>query len=219
MIELSNIHFQYPKSDFSLRIGELHFDTGSKTAIIGPSGFGKTTMLNLLAGIILPDSGDIKVGNSLVNHLSEKERRNFRIQKIGFVFQDFRLIPYLNILDNILLPYRINSILKIENETIHSARKLAGDLGIEKKLKKYPAKLSHGERQRVAICRALMNKPPVILADEPTGNLDPQNKRKIMEILFEYVQKYKSTLITVTHDHEMLKGFGNTVNFSSFQKK
>jgi len=219
MIELSNIHIQYPKSDFSLRIGELHFDTGSKTAIIGPSGFGKTTMLNLLAGIILPDSGDIKVGNSLVNHLSEKERRNFRIQKIGFVFQDFRLIPYLNILDNILLPYRINSILKIENETIHSARKLAGDLGIEKKLRKYPAKLSHGERQRVAICRALMNKPPVILADEPTGNLDPQNKRKIMEILFEYVQKYKSTLITVTHDHEMLKGFGNTVNFSSFQKK
>ena len=141
MIELSNIHFQYPKSDFSLQIGELSFDTGSKTAIIGPSGFGKTTMLNLLAGIILPDSGDIKVGNSMVNHLSEKERRNFRIQKIGFVFQDFRLIPYLNILDNILLPYRINSILKIENETIHSARKLAGDLGIEKKLKNYPAKL------------------------------------------------------------------------------
>ena len=218
MIELSNIHFQYPESDFKLKIDKLHFDSGSKTAIIGPSGFGKTTMLNLLAGILLPDSGEIKLDEILVNDLSEKERRNFRIQKIGFVFQDFRLIPYLNILDNILLPYRINSILKIENNTINSARKLAEDLSIGDKLRKYPAKLSHGERQRVAICRALMNKPPVILADEPTGNLDPENKRKIMEILFDYVQKYNSTLITVTHDHEMLKGFNNTINFSNFQK-
>ena len=218
MIELSNMRFQYPKSDFKLHINKLHFESGSKTAIIGPSGYGKTTMLNLLAGILLPESGEIKLEETLVNDLSEKERRNFRIQKIGFVFQDFRLIPYLNILDNILLPYRINSILKIENNTINSARKLAEDLSIGDKLRKYPAKLSHGERQRVAICRALMNKPPVILADEPTGNLDPENKRKIMEILFDYVQKYNSTLITVTHDHEMLKGFNNTINFSNFQK-
>jgi len=218
MIELSNIHFQYPKSDFQLQINELHFGSGSKTAIIGPSGFGKTTMLNLLAGILLPDSGDITVDDAMVNQLSEKERRNFRIQKIGFVFQDFRLIPYLNILDNILLPYRINSILKIDSDTINSAHSLAEDIGIGDKLRKYPAKLSHGERQRVAICRALLNKPPVILADEPTGNLDPENKRKIMQILFDYVQNYKSTLITVTHDHEMLKGFSNTINFADFQK-
>ena len=113
MIELSNIFFQYLRSDFKLRIDKLELAAGSKTAIIGPSGFGKTTMLNLLAGILLPNSGDIIVGNTHVNHLSEKERRNFRIQSIGFVFQDFRLIPYLNILDNILLPCRINSILKI----------------------------------------------------------------------------------------------------------
>lgn len=218
MIELSNIHFEYPKSDFKLQINSLRFDTGSKTAIIGPSGFGKTTLLNLLAGILQPNSGDIKVDETQVNNLSEKESRNFRIQKIGFVFQDFRLIPYLNILDNILLPYRINNILKIEYETINSANKLAKELSIADKLRKYPAKLSHGERQRVAICRALMNKPPVILADEPTGNLDPENKRKIMQILFDYVKKYNSTLITVTHDYEMLKGFNNTINFADFQK-
>jgi putative ABC transport system ATP-binding protein len=175
-------------------------------------------MLNLLAGILLPDAGEILVDNTQVNSLSEKERRNFRIRKIGFVFQDFRLIPYLNILDNILLPFRINSSLKIQQKTIISAQELAKDLGIENKLKKYPSKLSHGERQRVAICRALMNTPPVILADEPTGNLDPENKRKIMDILFDYVEKHKSTLITVTHDHEMLKGFNEIVNFADFQK-
>lgn len=218
MIELYDIRFHYPESDFKLHIHDLRFGQGSKTAIIGPSGFGKTTMLNLLAGILLPDSGNVKVKDIMVNKLSEKERRNFRIQKIGFVFQDFRLIPYLNILDNILLPYRINSILKIEQNTISEAHSLAGDLRIEDKLKKYPAKLSHGERQRVAICRALMTKPPVILADEPTGNLDPENKQNIMEILFDYVQKYKSTLITVTHDYEMLKGFSNIFDFADFQK-
>jgi putative ABC transport system ATP-binding protein len=125
----------------------------------------------------------------------------------------------LNVLDNILLPYRINSTLKIETDTIDSASKLAKDLGIEDKLRKYPSKLSHGERQRVAICRALMTKPLVILADEPTGNLDPENKTKIMEILFDYVQQYQSTLITVTHDYQMLKGFNHTINFTDFQKK
>jgi putative ABC transport system ATP-binding protein len=218
MIELSNVQFHYPKSDFNLQIDKLHFEKGSKTAIIGSSGFGKTTMLNLLAGILLPDSGDIRVEDKLVNSLSEKERRNFRIQKIGFVFQDFRLIPYLNILDNILLPFRINNMLTLESDTIDAAQSLAEDLGIARKLKKHPAKLSHGERQRVAICRALINRPQVILADEPTGNLDPDNKRKIMAILFDYVDKYRSTLVTVTHDHDMLKGFGNTVDFANFQK-
>ena len=133
------------------------------------------------------------------------------------VFQDFRLIPYLNVLDNILLPYRINNNLKINSETIHSANNLANELSIFNKLKKYPAKLSHGERQRVAICRALVNTPQIIMADEPTGNLDPENKRKIMNILFDYVQKFGSTLITVTHDHEMLKGFSNTIDFARFQ--
>jgi putative ABC transport system ATP-binding protein len=218
MIELSDIHFHYPKSDFNLHIGKLHFEKGSKTAIIGPSGFGKTTMLNLLAGILLPDSGNIKVEDELVNSLSEKERRNFRIQKIGFVFQDFRLIPYLNILDNILLPFRINNILKINSDTLDSVQSLTKDLGIAPKLNKHPSKLSHGERQRVAICRALINKPQVILADEPTGNLDPENKRKIMSILFNYVEQFESTIVTVTHDHNMLKGFSNTVDFANFQR-
>jgi len=219
MIELSDIRFQYYKSDFSLRINKLCFEKGSKTAIVGSSGFGKTTMLNLLAGILLPDSGEIKFENELINSLSEKERRNFRIQKIGFVFQDFRLITYLNVMDNILLPYRINKKIKFTSKVLNEAESLANDLGISHKLKKYPTKLSHGERQRVAICRALINRPYLILADEPTGNLDPENKRKIMTILFNYVKQYESTLITVTHDHDMLKGFDNKVDFVNFQQR
>ena len=219
MIEISKIRFQYPKSDFKLQIDRLKIDRGGKTAIIGPSGFGKTTLLNLLAGILVPDTGQIQLDGVMVNDLSEKERRNFRIRKIGFVFQDFRLIPYLNVLDNILLPYRINNNLKMNKETIHSANNMANELSIFNKLKKYPANLSQGERQRVAICRALVNTPQIIMADEPTGNLDPENKRKIMNILFDCVQKFGSTLITVTHDHEMLKGFSNTIDFAQFQKK
>jgi len=119
------------------------------------------------------------------------------------------------VLDNILLPYRINKSLQITNEVKETANNLAVSLSIENKLGIHPSKLSHGERQRVAICRALLNKPSIILADEPTGNLDPANKSHIMEILFDYVKKYNSTLITVTHDHDLLKGFDKVIDFQS----
>lgn len=217
MIEISNIHFQYPKSDFHLNVDSLKIQSGSKTAVIGPSGFGKTTLLNLMAGISLPDKGEIRNGDFIVNEMNDDQRRNFRIQNIGFVFQDFRLVSYLNVSDNILLPFRINNSIKILDDTRQDMNTLAEDLGIIGKLKKFPDKLSHGERQRVAICRALINNPSLILADEPTGNLDPKNKMKIIDILFRYVKNNKSTLITVTHDHDMLKGFDNVVDFANLQ--
>ena len=206
------------QSDFELEIELMHFKEGSKTAIIGPSGFGKTTMLNLIAGIMLPDAGKVKIDADIINQLSEKERRNYRIQNIGFVFQDFRLVPYLSVLDNILLPYRINNIIKPDSTSTSRAKTIAQDLNIGKLLMKYPAKLSHGERQRVAIARALINKPRVLLADEPTGNLDPANKLHIKNILFDVVAKHQATLITVTHDHEMLTGFDQVIDFKNFKK-
>ena len=217
MIELANIDFKYPQSDFRLAIPQLQIEKGNKIAIIGPSGFGKTTFLNLLAGILQPDSGEISFDGLSLNGLSDKQLRNFRITNIGFVFQDFRLIPYLNILDNILLPYRINESLKLSKEAVNSACELTEKLGVANKLKKYPDKLSQGERQRVAICRALITKPRVILADEPTGNLDPDNKKRIMKILFEYVDERGSTLISVTHDHLMLEGFNRIVDFTELK--
>ena len=216
MIELKNIKFSYPNSDFHLSINNLSIDAGQKTAVNGPSGFGKTTMLNLIAGILLPESGSVIIKEKEINNLQDAERRNYRIKEIGFVFQDFKLLEYLNVLDNILLPYRINNTLKLKDETHTVAKELAQTLKIGNKLNKYPAKLSHGERQRVAICRALLNKPSIILADEPTGNLDPTNKNHIIDILFEYVENYGSTLITVTHDHDLLKGFNKVIDFQNF---
>jgi len=218
MIQLKKIQFRYPESDFDLFISDLTFPESSKTAVIGPSGFGKTTMLNLIAGILLPDKGEVIVNNAILNSQSDKERRNYRIQNIGFIFQDFRLVPYLSVLDNILLPFRINSIIKPDADASSRAKHISEDLNIGKLIKKYPAKLSHGEKQRVAIARALINKPKVLLADEPTGNLDPVNKLNIKDILFDVVGKYNTTLITVTHDHEMLDGFDNVIDFKNFKK-
>jgi len=213
MVELENIKYSYPNSDFQLAIDSLQISAGEKTAIIGPSGFGKTTMLNLLAGIIIPSDGKISVKNNLVNQLSDTERRDYRIKEIGFVFQDFKLLEYLSVLDNILLPFRINKSLQLTKEIREDAKVLAALINIKDKLNKHPSKLSHGERQRVAICRALLNKPSLILADEPTGNLDPANKAHIMDILFNYVNNYSSTLITVTHDHALLNGFDKVLDF------
>lgn len=213
MIELSDVKYSYPNSDFHLSIETLLIGTGEKTAVIGPSGFGKTTLLNLLAGIIIPSEGTISVKNNIVNQRSDTERRDYRIKEIGFVFQDFKLLEYLSVLDNILLPFTINKSLQLTKEIREDAKLLAASINIEDKLNKHPSKLSHGERQRVAICRALLNKPSLILADEPTGNLDPANKAHIMDILFEYVNNYSSTLITVTHDHALLNGFDEVLDF------
>ena len=218
MIQLKDIQFHYPQSDFNLDIDDLNFSEGSKSAIIGPSGFGKTTMLNIIAGILIPDKGKVIVNQETVNLLNDKDRRRYRIQNIGFIFQDFRLVPYLNVLDNILLPFRINNALKADAEAIGRSTDIAEDLNIGKLIRKYPAKLSHGERQRVAIARALVNQPKLLLADEPTGNLDPANKIHIKNILFDIVQKQKTTLITVTHDHEMLEGFDKVVDFKNLEK-
>ena len=213
MIILHDLYYKYPQSDFSLAFDRLEIKKGAKTAFIGPSGFGKTTLLNLLAGILLPQKGRITINDTVVNQLSDTDRRNYRIRNIGFVFQDFRLLEYLSVMDNILLPCRINKTLALTDELRSAATAIARELRIDSKLSRYPAKLSHGERQRVAICRALLHEPDLILADEPTGNLDPANKSHIMAILYKYVDERGSTLITVTHDHEMLAGFDAVVDF------
>jgi putative ABC transport system ATP-binding protein len=212
-INVKGVRFQYPNSDFKLSIDNLSFHSGSRTAIIGPSGFGKTTLLNLISGISIPERGQIEVAGIHLSTLSDSGRRTFRLTHIGFVFQDFKLMDYLKVQDNILLPYRINTVLKLNEHARKRAAVLSASLGIEGKLNKYPDKLSQGERQRVAICRALIHEPQILLADEPTGNLDPENKRMIMEMLFDYVKERGATLINVTHDHELLKDFDRIIDF------
>ena len=216
MINIKELYFEYPRSDFRLSIPELDIKGGAKAAVIGPSGYGKTTFLNLLSGISTPSSGSVEIDSHNIGSLSDSERRTFRISNIGFVFQNFELVDYLTVLDNILLPYRINPSLELTHEARSRAERLADNMGIGDKLKRNVTKLSQGEMQRTAICRALLTEPKLLLADEPTGNLDPKNKELTMNTLFEYAEQNKSTLVTVTHDHSLLGGFDSVIDLKTY---
>ncbi len=217
MIHIQELHFQYPTGEFRLSIDEFSITKGSKVAVIGPSGSGKTTLLNLIAGIITPVQGTVSVDSAKVSELADAGRRDFRITNIGFVFQDFLLLDYLNVLDNILHPYRITGALKLEKEVRERAGVLAQEMAIGDKLKRNANDLSHGEKQRVAICRSLLPQPKLILADEATGNLDPVNKALILDLLFQSVEDHGATLLAVTHDYELLKRFDRVVDFKQFE--
>jgi len=217
MIEIKKLIFQYPSGEFNLNINNFEVQASEKVAVIGPSGSGKTTVLNLISGIYTPNSGEVVVANQKISDSKDSVRRNFRIQNVGFIFQDFELLSYLNVLDNILHPYRITNALKLEKSVKERAKMLAAQMGISDKLNRKIDNLSQGEKQRVAICRALLPKPKLILADEATGNLDPENKSKILDLLFESVSKDKTTLLAVTHDHELLPRFDRVIDFNDFR--
>jgi putative ABC transport system ATP-binding protein len=217
LIRISELDFSYGEGDFRLRIPDLQVERGSTTALIGPSGSGKTTLLNLVAGISTPREGRIETAGVEVTGLSDAERRNFRITRIGLIFQEFELLEYLDVLDNMLLPYRINPALGLDREVRERAKRLATSVGIEDKLARYPGKLSQGERQRVAVCRAVLPQPVLLLADEPTGNLDPSNTERVLDILFDYARASGATMLTVTHDHDLLRRFERVVDFKQFQ--
>ncbi len=197
----------------------MSVEQGEKVAVIGPSGSGKTTLLNLIAGINRPQQGSVTVADQVVSACSDAKRRDFRITNIGFVFQDFELLDYLNVLDNILHPYRITRALKLTQSVEQRAIKLAAGLDIGDKLKRFTGELSQGEKQRTAICRALLPEPRLILADEATGNLDPRNKGKILDLLFENVDSHDATLLAVTHDHELLSRFDRVIDFLDFRNE
>jgi putative ABC transport system ATP-binding protein len=217
MIHIQNLNFHYPTGEFQLDITKFLVNKGEKVAVIGPSGSGKTTLLNLIAGIFPPVGGTVSVDEIKVSTLNDSGRRDFRINKIGFVFQDFELLDYLNVMDNILHPYRITATLRLTRGVRKRAVQLAEEMGIGDKLKRMANDLSQGEKQRTAICRALLPQPKLILADEATGNLDPDNKTRILDLLFESVEHHDATLLAVTHDYELLKSFDRVVDFRDFQ--
>ena len=216
---MSDVHFSYDTSGsnradhFSLRLPRLEISPGERVAIIGPSGCGKTTLLGLLTGILVPKSGRVVVSGTAISGLADAERRRFRIKRMGLVFQSLALVEYLDVLDNILHAYRITNALRLDEAVRSRARSLASDLGLADKLRRPVGALSQGERQRVAVGRALLSKPEVLLADEATGNLDPANKGRILDLLFARLERDRSTLVAVTHDHELLPRFDRVVDF------
>jgi putative ABC transport system ATP-binding protein len=218
MITIQDLDFEYPQSGFRLRVAEFAVERGAKAALIGPSGSGKTTLLNLMAGIALPTSGRVVTDGVEVTSLADSARRAFRIRRIGLVFQEFELLEHLSVLDNILLACRITGGLPVDRARRDRAATLAREVGIEDKLHRYVRRLSQGERQRVAVCRALLLEPPLLLCDEPTGNLDPTNKGHVLDILVDYVDRVGATLVTVTHDHEILARFDTVVDFRQFHR-
>ena len=217
-IAIENLQFQYANSEFRLQIPQLEVKAGETVAVIGPSGCGKTTLLHLIAGIKLPNAGRIVVDGMPVSELNDRDRRQLRITKIGFVFQDFELLDYLNVLDNMLHPFRLNGALALTPAIRDRAKALARQVGIGDKLRRYANELSRGEQQRVAVCRALLTQPTVLLADEATGNLDPANKVLTLELLFQYVRERQASLLAVTHDRELLDRFDRTIDLKEIYR-
>ena len=219
MISINQLTFTYGDGTFRLRIPQLTLESGRAAVIVGPSGSGKTTLLNLIAGILPGSGGEIRVGNTDVHRLNDNERRLFRLQNIGQVFQDFQLIDYLNVFDNVLLPCRIHPSVTVTKTLRERASLLLQSVEMLSFARRSVTRLSQGERQRVAICRALLLSPQVVLADEPTGNLDPVNAERIVRLLRTETSRFGATLMMVTHDHSLLPQFDQIIPFDQFLER
>jgi putative ABC transport system ATP-binding protein len=177
----------------------LSIPAGQFVAIVGASGSGKSTLLGLLAGLDTPSSGEIWLDGTPIHNLAETELAAVRGRKIGFVFQSYQLIPTLTALENVLLPYELN----VEGHGLKRARGLLEAVGLGERMEHYPIQLSGGEQQRVALARAFVVEPPIVMADEPTGNLDSSNGRLVLDLLLERNSHAGATLVLVTHDAEI----------------
>jgi putative ABC transport system ATP-binding protein len=180
-----------------LRGIDLEIQRGEACAIMGPSGSGKSTLLGLLAGLDSPTTGRILLDNTEITGLGEDALAAIRGRKVGFVFQSYQLIPTLTAEENVLLPWELTGA---EGDGPARARQLLDEVGLAERRDHYPVQLSGGEQQRVALARAFMARPPILMADEPTGNLDSANGQHILELLFELNRREQTTLILVTHD-------------------
>ncbi|MHB1023053.1 MAG: ABC transporter ATP-binding protein [Acidobacteriaceae bacterium] len=175
---------------------DIAIPAGQFAAIMGASGSGKSTLLGLLAGLDMPTSGDVVLDGTAISYLPEDKLAQVRGRKIGFVFQSYQLIQTLTALENVLLPYELNA----GNDGLPRAKALLESVGLADRMHHYPVQLSGGEQQRVALARAFILKPPIVLADEPTGNLDTTNGQHVLDLLLELNKREGTTLVLVTHD-------------------
>lgn len=202
MIELYKVSKIVPSGGESLTILhslDLIIPDGQFVSVVGPSGSGKSTLLGLIAGLDSPTSGEILIDGRSIIDMSEDDLSVLRGEKIGIVFQSFHLIPSLTAFENILVPMEIAGIKDARDRT----RRLLEDVDLVARAHHYPSQLSGGEKQRIAIARAFANDPSILLADEPTGNLDSRNGRHVLDLMVEMNRKRRATLVLVTHDHEL----------------
>jgi putative ABC transport system ATP-binding protein len=199
MIHLKQVIKQYENGEETLTVldlDELAVDAGESVSLVGPSGSGKSTLLALIAGLDRPTSGAVRVDGRELSELDEDELARFRLQHIGFIFQAFQLLDNLTALENVALPAELCG----ERAALKRAKELLAEVGLSGRLNHFPSQLSGGEQQRVAIARAFINSPGIILADEPTGDLDGANGEKIQRLLVELNREHHTTLVVATHD-------------------
>ena len=226
MIEFRDVSFRYQGgvtstssapafSGFAMHIRMLTVARGERIALVGPSGSGKTTLLSLVAGILRPEIGTVRVDGLELGRLGDADVRQFRIGRVGQVFQSFELLDYLSIIENVMLPWYIgqgSQKLGSQADSRRRAHELLEEVGLASRASDRPGRLSQGEQQRVAVCRAMLNQPPLLLADEPTGNLDQANKQMVVDLLLQQAQQQDSTLLMVTHDQSLLGRFDTVLD-------
>lgn len=217
-VTVSELEFDYGHGGFSLHVPKLEVDRGEAVAFVGPSGSGKTTLLHLIAGILTPRRGGVWVGEERISAFDDRARRRFRAREIGLVFQEFELLEYLDARENIILPFR----LQPGRTDLRRARVLADELaeavGIRDRLSQHPPTLSPGEKQRVAICRALITRPGLVLADEPTSSLDSGSGARVLDLFFGLVRERGATLLMLTHDPASLGRFDRVIRVPELEE-
>ena len=208
-LQVSDLRFAYPAGGFGVHLPRLELAAGKALALAGPSGAGKSTLLRLLTGLLAPTAGSVCLGAAQMNAMTHEARRAFRLQHIGLVFQDFALLDYLTVAENILLPHQFRGDA---GAAAHSKmQELTQRLHIDRYLDKRVSQLSQGERQRVAVARALVHQPQFVFADEPTASLDPARGRIVVDLLLEDARQRSACLVMVTHDPNLLPLFDQTL--------
>jgi putative ABC transport system ATP-binding protein len=214
-IRLDSLRFYWSKvADFKIYIPKLEIGRGEKVLLLGESGSGKTTLLSLICGFLSPISGDIFLNEQKLNDLKANKKDQFRSDNIGIIFQQFNLLPYANVIDNITLPlyFSKNRDSRVTNHR-EAALNLCRSLQLsESTIAMQANKLSVGQQQRVAVARALIGNPSLIIADEPTSSLDASTQKKFLDLMFRQIEEHKSTLLMVSHDSSISNYFDRTIN-------
>jgi putative ABC transport system ATP-binding protein len=208
-LHVSDLRFAYSAEGFRVHVPQLELAAGKALALAGPSGAGKSTLLRLLTGLLAPTAGKVSLGAAQMETMSHEARRAFRLQHIGLVFQDFALLDYLTVSENILLPHQFRGTADAAVRA--KMQDLTQRLHIDRYLDKRVSHLSQGERQRVAVARALVHEPQFVFADEPTASLDPARGRIVVDMLLQDTRRRGACLVMVTHDPNLLPLFDQTV--------